>query len=571
MRTTVCWAGVLTIGLLSLSATTPARAEDAIDVVNGQLVVPDGVGLPRYETEAERRLRATMEEPPRPRAATPPPSGPIHCVAEYEPMEGILVSWGSTTSWPSAWRTLLTQMGGHITTTGNAIYYVLVRDAAAQTQAQTALAGQGANMSRVQFITRFTDSIWIRDYGPRYIYEGQCRAIIDHKYNRPTRPNDNTVPAFFAGHKKHALYELQNLYGLNQLVHGGGNFHLDALGRGYATRLIANENLDLTEPQIVDIWYRYQNLQTAILDPFPTSVDATQHIDMWMQVTGDNSVVISDWPLNSGSTQDVICDNTAAWMSGLGYTVTRVPALSVGGTHYTYTNVVMCNNLVLIPSYTNATVSPYNATALAAWQSALPGKTIVQLNSQGIVTSAGVMHCIVMHVPAHLGGANPTAYLVNLRGGEVLSTGSNVTIRWISDDDVGTTTADILLSRDGGATWPTVIASAIPDNGSFAWTVPGPCSSKARLRVVVRDANGNTGFDASTSNIRIVGSPCPGDMNCDGQLDANDVPPFVLALCDPAGYATAYPACTIANGDMDGNTLVNGGDVQAFVGAVMQP
>ena len=35
------------------------------------------------------------------------------------------------------------------------------------------------------------------------------------------------------------------------------------------------------------------------------------------------------------------------------------------------------------------------------WQQALPTHTIIQIESQAIVTAAGVLHCICMHVPAY--------------------------------------------------------------------------------------------------------------------------------------------------------------------------
>jgi hypothetical protein len=37
----------------------------------------------------------------------------------------------------------------------------------------------------------------------------------------------------------------------------------------------------------------------------------------------------------------VICDAAVHWLTG--YTVYRVPARSIGGTHYTYTNVAAIN------------------------------------------------------------------------------------------------------------------------------------------------------------------------------------------------------------------------------------
>jgi len=352
----------------------------------------------------------------------------------------------------------------------------------------------------VQFVVAQTDTIWIRDYGPRYVYQGNCRAIVGHTYNRP-RPWDNRLPQAFSGFKGHAFYE-------HQLVHGGGNYHLNATGSSYASRLISNENGSLSDQQIIGIWQGYQNVNTTLLQPLPQSVDSTQHLDMWVQVHADNAVVVSDWPNNVGSQQDQICDQGAATFAAQGYTVTRIPARKIGSTHYTYTNVVMCNDLVLVPSYTNSTVSPLNAQALATWQQVCPNKTVVSINCQAIVTSAGVMHCIMMHVPEPIGGASPTAYVQTLNGGEVLQPGSSISIDWISDDDKGVSSSDIQLSTDGGVTFSSTIATGLPASGSYNWTVPDVCSGDARVRVVVSDADGNSGSDDSDAGFTINGSGC---------------------------------------------------------------
>lgn len=456
---------------------------------------PEGAAIPRGPTEVES-VWLLANPLAAPEAVTPPPTGPVHCAAEYEPMESIVIAWEGSNSW----LTILATMAGHITTTGNADVYVAVDTTTERASALTRIAATGADMGRVHPVVVTTDTIWIRDYGPRYIFQGDCRAVVDHTYNRP-RPQDNAFNSAFAPLRGHALYELG-------LVHGGGNYHLDAQRRSRTTRLINNENATLTEPEIHDIWRDYQNVDTRFYQPFPRSVDSTQHIDMWMQVIADNAVMISDWPFNPGSTQDQICDAAAESMIAEGHAVHRVPARSVGGVHYTYTNVVMCNGLVLIPSYTSGQVAQHNAQALAAWQAALPNKTIVQVDCQGIVTSAGVMHCIAMHVPAHRGGLDPTAYLINLNGGEVLAPGSQAAIEWITDDDEAVQDVDLLLSTDGGATFSTVLAAGIPDTGSWIWNVPDVCSPTTRVRVLARDGQGRTGFDDSDGDFVLSGGGC---------------------------------------------------------------
>jgi agmatine deiminase len=522
-------------------------------------VVPEGTPLPRSLTDAEAEY---LKEHPLTvdyRAVTAPPAGPIHCVAEYEPMDGIIVAWEGY----STWTTVLAKLAAQITTTGDADFYVAVDSASEGSSALSAISAQGADMARVHTMVVSTDTIWLRDYGPRYIYQGDVRCIIDHTYNRP-RPNDNRFSGFFAGQRGHAIYELP-------LIHGGGNYHLDAVDRSYTSRLINDENPGLTEQQIHDIWWDFQHVDTNFFEPLPSYIDSTQHIDMWMQVIGDHEVLISDWPLQSGTAQDQRCDTGAAYMAGLGFTVHRIPAHSTGGTHYTFTNSVMCNDLVIIPSYTNSTIVPLNSQALAVWQAACPTKTIVQMDGQPLVTSAGVFHCIVMHLPEHKGGVDPTGYLIAPDGGENCVPGSTITIEWLSDDDVAATTVDLLLSTDGGVTFPTSIATALPAMGSYDWMVPGVSTTEARVRVVVHDGAGNSGFDdsdgdftISTSDLAAVfpyGSGKPGTLGVP-LLDTPDLPVigglFTLEVsrARPGGDAIYIYGVNSSNGSFDGTSLL---------------
>lgn len=71
----------------------------------------------------------------------------------------------------------------------------------------------------------------------------------------------------------------------------------------------------------------------------------------------------------------------------------------------------------------------------------------------------------------------------------------------------------------------------------------------------------------------VTALPCPslGDMDCDCAVSMADVSAFVLALLDPAGYATAFPACDILNGDLNDDSNVNGLDIQGVVDLLLTP
>lgn len=59
-----------------------------------------------------------------------------------------------------------------------------------------------------------------------------------------------------------------------------------------------------------------------------------------------------------------------------------------------------------------------------------------------------------------------------------------------------------------------------------------------------------------------------GDANCNNVLNVADIGPFVLAVTDPAAYATQFPGCDLAISDMDDNGVVSVGDIGLFVAMV---
>ncbi len=507
----------------------------------GVLHYPEGLAIPRSMTPTEASFVAKHPLGGT-RAATTPPIGEIRCASEYEPMAGILLAWEGGSSFTN----IVRQMAVYITTIGDADVFVACDSNSEANTVNSTLDSYGADMSRVHTVVQNTDTIWIRDYGPRYIFEGECRAIVDHVYNRP-RPNDDNYSSYFKDAVNHAYYE-------HDLVHGGGNYHLNSIGRAAASELIINENSGMSEPEIVDVWRDYLNVETYIHDAFPTSVDSTQHIDMWMQIIDDEAIVISNWPQASGSTQDQICDGAAAYYASLGWTVYRTPAFTSGWTHFTYTNMVLCNGLVLLPKY-NDISDTYDNQAFATIAAAMPDRQIVQIVCDNLAYSAGVMHCICMHLPAHAGGVNPTTCVRSPLGG-TFEPGDTVSVQWISDDDeFDVVNVDIEFSSNGGQSWTSVV-SATADDGLFNWAVPDVSTSDAVLRVLGRDSDGNIGGGLS-GTFEVVGTTVPGDVDGDGHVDVNDV---LLVVSNWGPCDGPCPA------DLDGDGDVGVNDVLLVLG-----
>jgi len=57
----------------------------------------------------------------------------------------------------------------------------------------------------------------------------------------------------------------------------------------------------------------------------------------------------------------------------------------------------------------------------------------------------------------------------------------------------------------------------------------------------------------------------PGDVNCDGRVDFDDINPFVLALVAADAYYAAYEGCDWLNADVNGDGAVDFDDINPFV------
>lgn len=367
--------------IAGLICAGPARSED------------QEVPLPRHLTEDER----ARWKPPTfvPRRAPPP--APVRAVAEYEPNDGILMRWTASSSLIPLQSEMITKV---TTLDSHAKVFLVVASTAQQTSVTTTLTNAGADLARVQFIIAASDSIWMRDYGPRYVVDdaGQL-AIIDHTYNRP-RPNDNLIPTVLANAWSQPRYDIG-------LLHGGGNYHLFDDRAAFLTNLIfdsveGNPSLNLADVQ--DRYLDYQGNLVEVTAALPQALDATRHIDMWMLPASNNSVIISEYsPALMSGVPAQVTNDMASTLAGRGYTVFRTPGFQCSGAHCTYANAVILNNLVLTCRFTPASnpaqYAAQNAQAVSVFQQAFPGRTIDTVDCTNIIGMAGAIHCIVMHVP----------------------------------------------------------------------------------------------------------------------------------------------------------------------------
>ncbi len=165
----------------------------------------------------------------------------------------------------------------------------------------------------------------------------------------------------------------------------------------------------------------------------------------------------------------------------------------------------------------------------------------------------------------HMGGGCTTEDDVDLTftntAGPFLVQNPNMALTWLSGttetvtwDVAGTDVApvscanvDIILSTDGGFTYPITLATGVPNNGSFEVSVPNEATTTARVMVVCSD---NIFFDISNENFTIEAPTVPTfvmgvapDMhNVCGTVGSVD---FVFDLTSLAGFNEAVTMTTV--------------------------
>lgn len=334
-----------------------------------------------------------------------PPAVAVRNPAQWEEMQGVLISWQNTDY------ELLSEIIDYAQEVAQ--IYILTGDS---NDTKSYLDGNGVPLTNLHFIPFNTNSIWARDYGVNSIYENEVTnlSLTDWEYNRP-RPRDDTSAVKVAPYLNVPLYETTQ--SPNRLVHTGGNYMSDGHGTAFSSKLVLDENSpvgdfgqDLTEGEIDSIMKKYLGIKRYIkMETLP--YDGIHHIDMHMKLLDEETLLIGEYPsgISDGPQIDAniqyIQDNFLTCFNRP-YKIIRIPQPpNVAGTSYpgspfggayyrTYTNALILNGLVLIPGY----YEKYDTTAVRIWQEAMPGYQIVQLDCNNIIPQSGTIHCITHEI-----------------------------------------------------------------------------------------------------------------------------------------------------------------------------
>ena len=290
---------------------------------------------------------------------TPPPTGEVRFPGEYEPMQAVMIVYplGIPVE-------LVKEMAEDCKV-------ITVVTSYEQNYAANDFQAAGVNMANVEFMNASTNSYWIRDFGPWYIFNGKEPAIVDNKYNRP-RPYDDDIPGEFAE------YWGIEMFGMN-VVHTGGNMMEDGRGHGVSDDIVITESYSqagVTEEQV------YERMKAYLgIDPYHVTIDPQgdyiAHVDCWGKYLAPDKILLARVPESNPrypyyeEVAEYFETTNCCW--GYPYKVYRVD-IPGGNVISPYTNSLILNKKVLVPMGSN---NAYNEAALNIYREAMPGYEVI--------------------------------------------------------------------------------------------------------------------------------------------------------------------------------------------------
>lgn len=363
LRMNLLITGMLAALFLPLAGTLESATAQTYRDVNH---AGDLQSLPHEMTPEEELIRDLIGADAR---ITPPPSAqPVRAVAEFEHMQGVLVRYPLGIG-----VNIVAEMSE------DALIYCIVISSQ-QAQAQSTFQNGGVNMDNVVWFNAYTDSWWVRDYGPWFIFDADENVgVVDPVYNRP-RPNDDEIPEEFASFVGWDLYQ-------PDLIHTGGNWMVDGREIAASSDLVYEENPGKTPAQIAQIVEDYMGIGTYHVRP-DVNGEYIEHIDCWGKFLAPDKVLIREvptWHSQYDEIEDVVtyfANQNSAY--GWPYEVVRVWTPG----DEPYTNSLILNDKVLVPIRGG---SHPDDEALAAYEAAMPGHEV--LGFYGSWYSTDALHC----------------------------------------------------------------------------------------------------------------------------------------------------------------------------------
>lgn len=307
---------------------------------------------------------------------------------EYEPVDRVLFGWhAGNWQYVRFFASYLRQV------TPDARVLIAVEDQRERTILSASLAGEGVDLSRVGFVIHELDSMWIRDYGPMLVRtrDGGFR-VMDLPYHID-RENDDAFPSRFALEERLPVTR-------PPLDMEGGHIQSDGAGRCVVTDdvLARNDLYDYTEDDVRRVLRQFFGCRHLAIVP-ALFAEETGHVDVFAYVTGPARVIVGSYTPAQDLVNSRRLNRAARLLRDAGFEVTRIPMPDNRHRRVfrTYTNVLVLNHTVLVPTFRQE--RRHERRALRAFADAFPGRRIVPIQADGVMGLAGALHCTAIAVP----------------------------------------------------------------------------------------------------------------------------------------------------------------------------
>ena len=272
---------------------------------------------------------------------------------------------------------------------------LLVADEAAEASARAALGGVAVGFHRQPF-----GDIWLRDTGPLFLASEAGHAAAAFRFNgwggKYMLAGDDAVAGYVARAAGVGLAR-------HDWVLEGGAIEVDGTGLAVTTEaclLNPNRNPGMDRAEIESHLRRDLGIERVLWLGEGLANDHTDgHVDNLARFVAPGMLAI---PAASGTDDPnrEVYDDAADRAHDFGVEVRRVPSPGLvevdgGAVPASYMNFYVANSAVVVPVYG----TPHDAAAVAAIGALFPGRTVVGIRANHLLTGGGSFHCITQQQP----------------------------------------------------------------------------------------------------------------------------------------------------------------------------
>ncbi len=325
--------------------------------------------------------------------------------AEYEKNDGVILTWPYSPSLDS----VIAEISGLAAASGEV--WLLYNPDSVVTDTndiRTFLMATGNNFDNIGFVPAYTNTFFIREYGPVTGYgvfdQTLVRYFGDPLFDGYSRPQDDSVP--------HQLANFwQADYVQYNLAFESGNIVTDGEKNLFASTGLLQENLPLSEQEVsarISAIYNVSNV-TFLTAPEHSGGGAMKSLDMFVKLLDSETILITEIP--DTLPDYFLIENNVQTIQNLTntyeapYKIVRVMAAPLDNGKYdttlsgelrSYTNALILNNLILIPSYGN---SEYDSAAYYVYKNNTYGMTVKMVDARRLSLLHAAVHTVTRERP----------------------------------------------------------------------------------------------------------------------------------------------------------------------------